>query len=120
MAISRIPLCTNQSVAAIIPGRYLSADFLYFNLGSRYDELRSLSLGDGGRGGLNLALLKKIQVPVPPLDEQIAIASILKTAEMQVKTYERKRDALVRERSALLQQLITGKRRVTLSRKEAA
>lgn len=120
VAISRIPLCTNQSVATIVPNQKLSPDYLFHNLDSRYDELRSMSLGDGGRGGLNLSVLRSIQVPVPEIDEQIAIASILRSADEQVELLESKRAAFWREKSALLQQILTGKRRVKVNEREDA
>lgn len=48
VAINRIELCTNQSIAAIFPSKHHSTEFLFYNLDSRYEELRSLSTGDGG------------------------------------------------------------------------
>ena len=114
VAISRIPLCTNQSVATIVPNKKLNAEYLFQNLDSRYDELRSLSLGDGGRGGLNLSILRSMPVPLPDVDEQIEIASVLRSAGKQVALLETKRTALRHEKSALMQQLLTGKRRVKI------
>lgn len=53
VAINHIELTTNQSLAAMIPNDMLVAKYLFFNLEYRYEELRNLSAGDGGRGGLN-------------------------------------------------------------------
>ena len=48
-AITRIPITTNQSIAAIKFNDILDADYAFHNLDSRYDELRNISSGDGTR-----------------------------------------------------------------------
>ena len=68
VAINRIELCTNQSLAAITPFRPEDYGYIFWNLDSRYTELRSISTGDGGRGGLNLHLIKTLPIHLP--DEQ--------------------------------------------------
>ena len=65
VAINRIELCTNQSLAAITPFRSEDYGFVFWNLDSRYNELRSISTGDGGRGGLNLHLIKTLPIQLP-------------------------------------------------------
>jgi predicted type I restriction-modification enzyme, S subunit len=77
VAISKISLCTNQSIAAIFPNNNFCPEFLLYNLENRYDELRSLSAGDGGRGGLNLHIIKNIEILFPPKVEQERIAQVL-------------------------------------------
>jgi type I restriction enzyme S subunit len=77
VAISKIELTTNQSIAAIIAKQEIcDPEFLYHNLSSRYEELRSLS-GGSGRAGLNLSILSGIEISLPPLPEQKKIAEIL-------------------------------------------
>lgn len=112
VAINLIPLCTNQSIAAIFPSESFIPTYLYFNLDSRYQELRNLSLGGGGRGALNLKVIKSIQVPLPSLGEQRSIAQILTDVDMLLvalnKTIEKKRDM----KQAVMQNLLTGKMRL--------
>ncbi|WP_219723550.1 restriction endonuclease subunit S [Akkermansia muciniphila] len=76
-AINRIPLCTNQSIGAILPKNTFSSDYLFYVIDSMYEHLRSLSSGDGGRGGLNLNILNHIVVSLPNFTEQKAIAEVL-------------------------------------------
>lgn len=98
VAMNYVPLCTNQSIAAILPCTEVDEDFLYHNLDLRYKELRNLSTGDGGRGGLNLTLLRNMPIPLPPTkDEQTAIANALNDA-----------DALINQ----LKQLLTKKQNI--------
>lgn len=51
-------------------------------------------------------------VPAPPLPEQKAIAAILTTADEEIAAIESDLSRLRDEKKALMQQLLTGKRRV--------
>ncbi len=63
VAMNMVELCTNQSIASIYPKpEIFNEEFLYHNLDFRYEELRGLSTGDGGRGGLNLQIIKSINI----------------------------------------------------------
>jgi len=116
VAINRIKLCTNQSIAAIMPNaQKLDSNFLYFNLDDRYLELRAMSTGDGGRGGLNLSILKSIKLKLPSLTEQQKIASVLTNADQEIKLLAKQLADLKQEKKALMQQLLTGKRRVKIT-----
>lgn len=53
-----------------------------------------------------------IPLPVPPLDEQRAIAAVLDAADREIALLEQKAARLREEKKALMQQLLTGKRRV--------
>lgn len=81
VAVLESETTTNQSLAAIYPNQDFETDFLFHNLDWRYKELRSLSSGEGGRGGLNLAIIKSIQVALPPLTEQKKISNILNSVD---------------------------------------
>ena len=85
-AINHIELCTNQSIGAIWPSKIFNSLFLYYNIDSRYKELRELSSGDGGRGGLNLPLIGSLRVPFCSLKEQSKIASFLLLIEKRIET----------------------------------
>ena len=77
VARTRIELCTNQSLCAIISDANVDSDFLFHYLVSQYNNLRSVSSGDGTRGGLNLKMIREYRVPVPPLEVQREIVRIL-------------------------------------------
>lgn len=77
VAITEIELCTNQSLCSIVCGNLINYKFLYYYLDSKYLELRSISNGDGSRGGLSLKILSPYQIPVPPLPVQSEIVRIL-------------------------------------------
>jgi len=77
VARTRIALCTNQSLAGILPNGSVDADFLFYFLQTQYQNLRSISSGDGTRGGLNLQMIRGYRIPVPPLDVQHEIVRVL-------------------------------------------
>lgn len=112
VAINLIPLCTNQSIAAIFPCAGYDAEFLYHNLEWRYDELRELSAGDGGRGGLNLTLIRSITVPMPLLEEQRAVAQVLSDMDTEISTVESRITKARVLKQAMAQALLTGRIRL--------
>ncbi|WP_318530539.1 restriction endonuclease subunit S [Lacticaseibacillus paracasei] len=77
VAVNNIALTTNQSIAAIIPGKDLYYEFVFQNLTNRYNELRLISSGDGTRGGLNKQIVSDVTIHSPNLNEQIRIGKLL-------------------------------------------
>ncbi|WP_323589468.1 restriction endonuclease subunit S [Aliarcobacter butzleri] len=112
VAISEIELTTNQSVASILPSEKLDMYFIYYNLDSRYEEIRSMSTGVGGRGGLNLAILKSIKIALPPQKEQKQIAEILSTVDKKLENLKEKKQSFEELKKGLMQKLLTGEVRV--------
>lgn len=93
--------------------------FIYFV--SREEFYTSnLGLANGGRKArrVNPIDFLKIVIPTPRLDEQQKIASVLTAADEEIATLQRKLDCLKQEKKALMQQLLTGKRRVNIEQKE--
>jgi type I restriction enzyme S subunit len=112
VAITEIELTTNQSVASILPSEKLEMYFIYHNLNARYEELRSMSTGAGGRGGLNLAILKSVKIALPPLEEQKQISQILSTTDEKLSSLREKKEAYETLKKGLMQKLLTGEVRV--------
>ena len=112
VAINLIELCTNQSIAAIFPNKSFNSEYLFHNLDARYDELRELSTGDGGRGGLNLKIIKSIDILFPSLEEQEAIASVLSDLDAELAALESRREKTRNIKQAMMQELLTGKTRL--------
>lgn len=112
VAINYVELATNQSIAAIFPNETFVPEYLYYNLDARYDELRELSTGGGGRGGLNLRIIKAIRVPLPPVDEQKAIAAILTDMDAELSMLEKRYAKAGAIKQAMMQELLTGRTRL--------
>lgn len=105
VAITRIPLCTNQSLCSIIPNETYNSDYLYLYLVSQYETLREISSGDGTRGGLNLQMLRDFSIPFPPLAEQQRIAQSLLELDELIKASNEKLELLKTQKKGLMQQL---------------
>ena len=105
VAINRIPLTTNQSLAAMTFDNTMNPEFVFSNLEIRYDELRSISSGDGSRGGLNKQLIGNIIIPRPSLEEQIKIGEFFKDFNNLITLHKRKIDMLKKLKSACLSEM---------------
>ncbi len=112
VAVNFINLCTNQSIAAIIPNKSFCYEYLYQNLENRYNELRDISSGDGGRGGLNKKIIKNLKCPMPSISEQKNISTVLFNVDKLISSLEKliiKKKAI---KQGVMQDLLTGKRRL--------
>lgn len=85
--------------------------YLYYLLLSRQRELYKLQVG-GAQPHVYPKDLATIEITSPPLDEQRAIAAVLDAADREIALLEQKAARLREEKKALMQQLLTGKRRV--------
>ena len=76
----------NQSVIACEPDSdYVLPLFLYYNLDNRYEELRQLSDGTSTRGGLSGWIMKRMEINLPPLDDQEKIVGILERIDRKIE-----------------------------------
>lgn len=111
-AYNKVELCTNQSIAAILPNSKYESKYLYFYIDSLYDKLRLLSAGDGGRGGLNKQILQNLEIAMPPLNEQHHIASALTSIDNLISSLGKLIEKKKNIKQGAMQQLLTGKTRL--------
>ncbi|EMB45469.1 restriction endonuclease subunit S [Treponema denticola] len=113
VGINYLSLCINQSICAILPNtNILSSEYLYQYLNSKYLDLRELSMGNGGRGGLNLQLIKNFPILLPPLSEQRRIAEVLSDTDTYISSLKKlitKKESL---KQGIMHELLTGKKRL--------
>lgn len=83
-----IDAATNQACAAILLHEGHQADFYFHYLSLQYEALRELG-NAGTQQNLNGAILKGVQVPVPPVAEQHHISRILLTWDQTITATER-------------------------------
>lgn len=105
VAITATELCTNQSLAAIEPYQQVNSEFLYQYLKTQYQNLRSLSDGGSGRGGLNLKLISDFKIPVPDIQEQNHIGNFLAVFDKRIAIVERQIDTLKQLKKGFMQQM---------------
>lgn len=89
------------------------SQYLYYLLLFKQKEIYSLQTG-GAQPHVYPKDLAKLTCSLPPLDEQSAIAAVLDAADREIVLLEQKAARLREEKKALMQQLLTGKRRVRL------
>lgn len=107
-AINMIPLCTNQSIAGLKVGDEIMDMYLYHYFDNLYEELRELSSGDGGRGGLNLTILGNIPVAHPVSKvEQTAIATVLSDQDALIAQLEKLIEKKKLIKKGMMQALLT-------------
>jgi type I restriction enzyme S subunit len=74
LGILDIDAATNQAVCAIVPYDVEMVPYLFFVLRSKRPEL--IAAGQGGaQPNISQTILNELTIPVPPLDEQLAIAA---------------------------------------------
>ena len=89
-------------------------------LSSRRSQLMFQKLNDqGAKAGINLPAVGKIQVPLPPRDEQDAIVERLDAADQEVARRRVERDKLAALRLGLRDDLLSGRKRVIAIREAA-
>jgi type I restriction enzyme S subunit len=114
-----IEAATNQACAAILFHDGYDPDFYFHFLVSQYMAIRELG-NAGTQQNLSGGILKSLEVPVPPLEEQRQIAQILTTADREVCVLGEQVRLLKEEKAALMAGLLTGKRRVRLPHTEVS
>ncbi|MDF5539182.1 restriction endonuclease subunit S, partial [Vibrio parahaemolyticus] len=87
--------------------------FLSFLLAGNKHKIKNLVTTAGhGTGRLDTDSLKEFPVDLPPLPEQRKIAQILSIWDRGIATTEKLIDASKQQKKALMQQLLTGKKRL--------
>jgi len=99
-----------DSLIGILPRDGMDGLFLLYTLIHLKDHLHYLAPA-GAQKNLNLAFLRKIEVPVPPVPEQRRIAALLETWDRGLERLEKVLKAKQQFKRGLMQQLLAGKRR---------
>lgn len=114
VAISEHKACIGRGIASLRAKPNVDQGFIYqwllwfepkwcsFSQGSTFESINS----DG---------IKNLKIRIPDFKEQQKITAVLSTADQEISALQQKLDALKQEKKALMQQLLTGKRRVTLN-----
>ena len=94
VAINKIPLTTNQACCNItIDYEKSDYNYLFYLLLNSFDELDQMTSG-AAQQNLNIGLISKLDIILPPLPEQRAIASVL-------SSFDDKIDLLYRQNKTL-------------------
>lgn len=110
VAILEIDAAVNQACAAITV-KDGKSKFLFYQLKNSYQDIRKLS-NTGNQENLNADIIKTYQVPWAPDEEQERISTILTTQDKVIKRKETRLAEKQRQKKYLMQQLLTGKKRL--------
>ncbi len=124
MSISTTEITTNQGFKNVVPNNQYDVGFLYYLFNFFKNKFVSYACGSTFLE-LSKKDFEKLRFLCPPVDEQRKIASVFSAADKEIEILEQKLGCLRQEKKALMQQLLTGKRRVKvdedeLPQKEAA
>ena len=113
VAINKLDNATiNQAILALETKYHCHNLFMFYLLDVQMQ--RALNLVQGGQPNLSAAIIKTIKIRLPSLLEQKKIASVLSNADKEIELLEQQLADLKQEKKALMQQLLTGKRRVKI------
>ena len=110
-AITYVNGAINQAILAMVP-KGIDGEFLYQWLSANRSAIID-RYTQGGQPNLSGAIVRRIEMPVPPLTEQRAIVSALNGADGAVEVLEQliaKKQAI---KQGMMQQLLSGKIRLS-------
>ena len=80
VAIAGVEMCTNQGFKSLVPGPKVHSEYLYHCM--KVNASRLASLGNGATfKEVSKSVVEDFEIPLPPLAEQIRIATILDKAD---------------------------------------
>lgn len=109
------PTIIDNNMMAATPNKKCHTEFLY-QLMLMIDFAKLVQ--DGAVPSINQSDLSRFKITYPVLEEQQKIASVLTAADKEIELLEAKLAQLKEEKKALMQQLLTGKRRVKIEHME--
>lgn len=104
---------TNQQINSIVCNNDTSKHYVYYATTFRADILRSFS-GVAAVPIIKKSLFEQVKLPLPPLPEQQKIAEILSAVDGRLELLRKRKERLERIKKGLMEDLLTGKRRVKL------
>jgi|26BtaG_2_1085354.scaffolds.fasta_scaffold02108_3 type I restriction enzyme S subunit len=105
-----------RGLARLAPkNELIKSDFFLWILRSSYvkNELMR-KVGGSALQEISLTALRKVQIPFPSLQEQQKIANVLTNADKEIELLEQQLANFQQEKKALMQVLLTGKKRVVV------
>ena len=112
IAVNRVPVAINQDLKALTPKSNMEPNFLAYCL----KAFEPAILKCVKRGSTVHSIIPErffnLKIPLPPLEEQQKIAEILSTVDKKLELERKRKEKLERIKKGLMNDLLTGKRRV--------
>ena len=106
VAINKIPVSTNQGFQSLVPHHDVDTLWLYYLAGSMKRQLDRLAVGSTFRE-VHRSTMRKVQILLPPIDQQRKIAEVLDSIDDAVERTEGVIGATEQVRDALLYELLS-------------
>lgn len=113
-SIAQVPVSSSQAILGIRTKERLNNLYLYYYLSNMKSKIVLMGQ-QGTQSNLNAAMVKSFQMKLPTLKEQQKIATVLTNADKEIELLEQQLADLQQEKKALMQVLLTGKKRVKLN-----
>jgi type I restriction enzyme S subunit len=110
-AITLFDVACPDSLVGIQPKQDVDCFWLNSFLETRKDDLDGKATQNAQKN-INLQVLKPLEILTPPYEEQRKIAKILSTWDKAITTTEKLIETSKQQKKALMQQLLTGKKRL--------
>jgi type I restriction enzyme S subunit len=94
VAIAANKGATNQQINTILVSQGFDPEYIYYELSTRKDELQMLATGGSAQPILNKGHFCQIEICVPPLPEQKAVAHILGTLDDKIELNRKTNETL--------------------------
>jgi type I restriction enzyme, S subunit len=105
--------CLLGSVILIKSGKNLLSSFLSHILKSNHIQKRIIGISNStAQDALYLKDMQKIHIPVPTIEEQQKIVTILSNMDSKITSQEQSKEKLQKLKKSLIQKLLTGEKRV--------
>ena len=115
VALSRHKACIGRGITAIRANKNYNQSFIYQWL--LWFEPQWVSLAQGSTfESVNSDDIKSLKVLIPEYEEQQKIADALSKHDQEISTLQQQLAAFKNEKTALMQQLLTGRRRVRVEK----
>jgi type I restriction enzyme S subunit len=111
-AILKLQGGCNQQINAVIPNEHYSHEFLYYLFESSKKYLLAKA-GITATSIVSKAAFEELNFLVPPLPEQRAIAAVLSDMDAEIAALEQRRAKTQAIKQGMMQQLLTGRIRLT-------
>lgn len=106
-SIAEVECCSSQAILGIEPDSKLNNEFLYYLLSNSKGYFKSFGQASS-QPNLNKDIVQSIVVQIPKIEEQIAIAEVLSTADREIELLQQDIAQEKQKKKALMQLLLTG------------
>lgn len=118
VSILGIDACTNQACCVLCESKYLNTRFVFYYFIAKRQDLISMAYG-GGQPNISQDIIKNFKIPLPPLQEQKAIAEFLDTQitkiDLAIEKTKQQITYIKEYKTSLINQAVCG--RINLKRK---